>query len=87
MLVSVLYFLSVLLETFLLCTPVEFNWDKTITTGTCNKGSNIAFILAGTTNLAIDVFVVLLPMPTIWRLQLPMDRKIGIMAMFSLGIG
>lgn len=28
MVVSGFYFTSVLLETFLLCTPVQFNWDK-----------------------------------------------------------
>jgi hypothetical protein len=87
MLVSTLYFLSVLMETFLLCTPVQFNWDKTIATGTCSKNSNVAFILAGATNLVIDVFVVVLPMPTLWRLQLPLERRIGVMAMFSMGVG
>ncbi|KAF2827280.1 hypothetical protein CC86DRAFT_466080 [Ophiobolus disseminans] len=86
MLVSTLYFLSVLMETFLLCTPVQYNWDKTIT-GTCSTHSDVAFILAGTTNLIIDVFVVALPMPTLWRLQMPLERKIGVMAMFSLGVG
>lgn len=84
--VSILYFLSVLLETFLLCTPVQFNWDKTIA-GTCNPHSQIAFIIAGTTNLVIDVVVVILPMPMLWQLHLPLARKIGIMAMFSLGAG
>ena len=86
MIISILYFISVLLETFLLCTPVAFNWDKTIV-GRCSGASLVAYILAGTTNLVIDVVVVALPMPMLWNLQLPFGRKIGIMGMFSLGAG
>jgi hypothetical protein len=84
MFVSSLYFISVMLETFLLCTPVQFNWDKTIA-GTCSPHSITAYILAGSTNLIIDVFIVILPMPALWNLKVSMPKKIGIMAMFSLG--
>jgi hypothetical protein len=63
MVFSGLYFTSVLLETFLLCTPVQFNWDKTITTGTCSPHSQTAYIVAGSTNLVVDSFIVVLPIP------------------------
>ncbi|KAF2008746.1 hypothetical protein BU24DRAFT_321242, partial [Aaosphaeria arxii CBS 175.79] len=84
MVISGLYFTSVLLETFLLCTPVQYNWDKTIS-GTCSPHSQIAYIIAGATNLVIDVFIVLLPMPILWKLQISWTKKLLVMAMFSLG--
>lgn len=83
MALSMGYFISVFLETFLLCQPVEFNWDKTIE-GTCtNQG--LAYLLAGITNLLIDVLIVVLPMPVLWKLKLPLAQKFGISAMFGLG--
>lgn len=77
------YFVSVLLEGFLLCQPVQFNWDKTIP-GECHN-ENLAYLLAGITNLIIDVLVVVLPIPMLWGLQMPLTKKIGVIGMFSLG--
>lgn len=81
---SMVYFISVLLETFMLCKPVRFNWDKTVP-GTCDPNSLIAYIVAGTINLVIDIVVVVLPMPILWKLHLSWPKKIGVMSMFSLG--
>lgn len=33
-----------------------------------------------------DFAVLLLPLPTIWKLKLPMEKKLGIIAMFSVGL-
>ncbi|PVI01621.1 hypothetical protein DM02DRAFT_627521 [Periconia macrospinosa] len=85
--ISLCYLISVLLETFLLCKPVAFNWDKTIPTGTCDKNSNIAYTLAGTINVVIDIIVVIMPMPMLWQLHMPFTKKVGVIAMFSLGGG
>lgn len=69
MTVSVAYWISVFLEIFILCTPVEFNWDKSIPGGHCD-GDNITYLVAGITNLTIDVFIVALPMPMLFRLRI-----------------
>jgi hypothetical protein len=77
------YFISVLLETFLLCKPVEFNWDKSIV-GSC-EGQNTAYLVAGITNLVIDVFVVVMPMPMLFGLRMSLRKRLGVVGMFSLG--
>lgn len=77
------YFFVVLLESFLLCRPVQYNWDKTIE-GTCADTSS-AFLSAAIINLLIDVCTIVLPLPMLWKLHLPTAKKIGIIAMFSLG--
>lgn len=84
MAVAVAYFLSVFLETFLLCHPVQFNWDKSIPNGRCNN-QNIAYLLAGTTNLVIDAFIVALPIPKLYGIQIMLAKRIAIGAMFGLG--
>lgn len=82
--VTAAYFTSVLLETFLLCKPVQFNWDKSIVDGTC-EGQNTAYLVAGITNLVIDVFVVVMPMPMLWGLRMSLRKRLGVIGMFSLG--
>ncbi|KAI8948548.1 hypothetical protein F4801DRAFT_556531 [Xylaria longipes] len=82
--ISTAYFLSVFLETFLLCTPAAYNWDKSIPGGVCHD-QNLAYLLAGTTNLVIDAIVVALPMPKLFGLQMNMAKRISIAGMFSLG--
>lgn len=73
----------VFIETFALCKPVQFNWDKTVK-GVC-YGENTAYLVAGITNLLIDIFIVVLPMPSLFRLQMTLSKRISIAAMFSLG--
>jgi hypothetical protein len=84
MVLSICYWISVFLETFLLCTPVEFNWDKTIA-GTCNPNALTAYVVAASINLVIDVFIVVLPIPLLWRLQMSLAKRLGTISLFSLG--
>ncbi|KAF2970765.1 hypothetical protein GQX73_g2805 [Xylaria multiplex] len=84
MAISVAYFISVFLGAFLLCQPVQYNWNKTIPNGKCyNQG--IAYLLSGIANLLIDAFIVVLPMRKLYRLQVPFTKRIVIGAMFGLG--
>ena len=57
--------------------PVQYNWDKSIRGGTFNN-QNLAYLIAGSTNLDIDAFVVALPMPMLFRLQMNLSEKISI---------
>ncbi|KAJ6024063.1 hypothetical protein N7540_004860 [Penicillium herquei] len=81
--ITAAYFIMVLAETFALCKPVQYNWDKSIE-GHCT-GENIAYLVAGILNLSIDTFIVVLPMPLVFNLQMILSKKIPVAAMFSLG--
>ncbi|TRX92989.1 hypothetical protein FHL15_006127 [Xylaria flabelliformis] len=61
-----------------------FNWDKTIPNGKCHN-QNLAYLLAGITNIVIDAFIVALPLPKLYGLQIPLAKRIAIGAMFGLG--
>jgi hypothetical protein len=81
---SFAYFVTVFLESFLLCTPVQYNWDKTVPNGKC-ANQTLAYLVSGGTNLVIDAFIVVLPMPQLYGLQIPLQKRIAIAAMYSLG--
>ncbi|KAL3478514.1 hypothetical protein BJX99DRAFT_269193 [Aspergillus californicus] len=76
---------SIVLESFLLCKPIEFNYNPFLPGGTCGN-RNAAFVAAGILNMITDFMVMLLPVPYIWRLQLPLGRKIGLLVTFCLGL-
>ncbi|KAI0900258.1 hypothetical protein F4806DRAFT_149501 [Annulohypoxylon nitens] len=84
MLITIIYFISVVAETFALCHPVEFNWYKTIPGGWCENQS-LSYLIAGITNLVIDASIVILPMPMLFSLRLTLLKRFGVAGMFSLG--
>lgn len=84
MALSMAYLIVVILEGFLLCNPVDYNWDKTIPGGRC-EGQNTAYLVAGITNLVLDAFIVALPMPKLLKLRMSLFRRLTVVAMFSLG--
>jgi len=82
--ILIMWAMSVILETFLLCRPLALNWDSTIE-GTCGD-RNTVYVSAGALNVVTDFMVMALPIPHIIKLQLAWRRKAGLILMFSLGI-
>lgn len=71
------------LVVFLLCRPFAFNWDKTIP-GKCGN-LNVAYLLVHSSNFVVDSTIALMPLPVLYKLSMPLRRKIGVMLMFGLG--
>lgn len=66
------------------CKPIKYFWDKSITRGTCIN--LIAFGQANSiSNFLIDVSILVLPLPIIWKLRLPLRRKFEVMGIFLFG--
>jgi hypothetical protein len=85
MAISVMWGMSVILEGFLLCRPLAFNWDATIKGGVCGN-RNAAFVAAGATNMITDVGIMILPLPFVWSLQMSSVNKVALSLVFLLGI-
>lgn len=80
-----LYFIGFSLGNLLQCTPIAYNWDKTIPGGKC-LDPRMGFLISGSINLALDVTLVIMPAPIVWGMQnLSTIKKIGVTAMFGLG--
>ena len=66
------------------CRPVNKSWDATILEGSCiNRGA--VYIVQAVTNIVTDVLLLLLPIPMVWRLQMPLVQKFGLVVIFVIG--
>jgi hypothetical protein len=90
---NITYFLIVIMvatwiaETFsaiFQCWPVEYIWDKSIEGGHC-VNQNALFQFWSVPNIATDMAMLVLPMPTIWNLQMSKIQKLGLTFTFLLG--
>ena len=72
-----------ILNFFLLCHPFAKNWDLLLP-GDCGD-KNRSSIAVSACNVAIDLTIIILPMPMIWGLQMATRRKIELTIAFALG--
>jgi hypothetical protein len=67
-----------------MCLPVAYFWDKAIPGGRCLPEQPVWFG-NGALNIATDLMILILPMPTFSKLQLAKKQKIGLMLVLALG--
>ncbi|KAF2445455.1 hypothetical protein P171DRAFT_265728 [Karstenula rhodostoma CBS 690.94] len=68
------------------CRPLAFNWDPSVP-GSCYFKGVSEYVISMSTNLAMDIVLVLIPAPEVWRLKhISIRKKIGISCVFGLGI-
>jgi hypothetical protein len=65
------------------CTPISFFWNKN-QPGTCFN-ANAFVLVTSIINVVTDFIIVVMPMPIIWKLDMPRARKIGVCGIFLLG--
>ncbi|ERF74577.1 hypothetical protein EPUS_00707 [Endocarpon pusillum Z07020] len=65
------------------CTPISFVWNKS-QPGHCIDFRSLS-ISTAIINIVTDCIIVVMPMPIIWRLQLPMSKKLGLSITIVLG--
>ncbi|KAJ5771065.1 uncharacterized protein N7511_003116 [Penicillium nucicola] len=66
------------------CWPVQYFWDQTIK-GHCMDGQTIFFVIIGSLSTTENFVIVLLPLPVVWRLQMPLEEKIELTILFTAG--
>jgi hypothetical protein len=77
--------ISLILASLLICHPFPYNWDISILGGNCGN-RNAVYVAGGVVNMATDILVMLIPLPSIWSLQLDTRAKIALLVIFCLGI-
>lgn len=48
--------------------------------------TRILVVIQGVGNVTTDIFLVILPLPAVWNLQMPLKRKIAVLSMFMIGL-
>ncbi|OCL09388.1 hypothetical protein AOQ84DRAFT_23109 [Glonium stellatum] len=66
------------------CRPINAFWDDNVK-GTCLNLVTFTYF-TNISNLATDIWIFLLPIPVILRLQLPLTKKLALCAIFSVGL-
>lgn len=75
---------SFVISTVFQCIPVEAYWDHSLG-GTCVNNKAVRWSWAAF-NTLLDVWVCLMPLPVIHRLQMSPLKKAGVMVLFGLGL-
>ncbi|SPQ17722.1 5474e185-1129-4d11-b517-b18ce72ecf75 [Thermothielavioides terrestris] len=80
-----MYCTASITATIFQCRPIARAFDKDDNPGTCIDTAKFWFANAGF-SIATDVIILLLPMPLVWRLEVPTAQKAALAAVFAVGI-
>lgn len=81
--INVVWAVGTILAASLVCQPFSMNWE-TISGGSCGD-QVLWFIISGSINLTMNVAVIILPLPALYKLRLGIYKKLALVALFSLG--
>lgn len=84
MILIVLWGVGVCILVLVMCIPLEGVWDPTVD-AKCVPHITIMWWFNGVFNSIGDLFILTLPIPALWRLQLPRRQKVYLLFVFSLG--
>lgn len=78
-----LFFIGFLISIITLCQPFSRYWNV-LGPGHCGSlsGSQIA---TSSINVVVDLAIVVLPLPVLWKLQMPRQKKLKVMGIFAVG--
>ncbi|MCJ1384816.1 hypothetical protein MMC17_007934 [Xylographa soralifera] len=83
--VSACLFLATIIVPSALCVPRKGqNWDDLSIILKCSEERYFA-VVQGVINVALDFFLLYIPIPVVWTLQLQPKKKIGVIAIFTTG--
>ena len=67
-----------------ICTPRKKIWNPLMTTGHCFS-VDATFQATGIFNVISDFAILILPMPCLWRLRMPLKKKVLMTTIFATG--
>lgn len=74
---------ALLITNILDCIPVERHYNRAVP-GHCLPSGTTAYS-SGAINVFSDIYVVFLPLPAVWRLNLKLSKRLKLMTVFALG--
>ena len=72
--VFLFYFIRMFFDAFQ-CSPREKIWNPLITTGHCYNG-NAIYEACGIFNVLSDFAILIIPMPSVWKLNMSLRKKL-----------
>jgi hypothetical protein len=82
-----IYYTTTTFLTIFVCTPREKIWNRLYIGGHCLLNATLGLTFSTTIfNVVSDVAILLLPVTTVWRMAIPMRKKLSISLMFGTGL-
>lgn len=87
--IVVIWFIGSLIPGTFRCHPIDDFWDPLVVGGPnvhryCTN-NNTYYLASSSFNVALDFWILVLPLSIVWTLQLSPKRKVGLSAIFLLG--
>ncbi|TVY36494.1 hypothetical protein LOCC1_G008207 [Lachnellula occidentalis] len=83
---SAVTYIAVFLELFLHCTPIQKNWQIKPYAGDKCTLTVASYTLGAVLNVGTDLGILVIPIPIIWKVKIPLGRKIIIGALLFSGV-
>lgn len=83
--VMFIYYLIDAAFNIFVCRPREKYWSPLMSTGSCYN-LDAMMQASGLFNVISDFAILMLPVRSIWKLQVPQRRKLGIFVVFATGV-
>ena len=85
--ISTLHCLAGIVGNAILCVPKPgVPWEIADDTYNCIVVSDLFSIIMGAISVFSDIYVICIPIPVVWQLQLPTRKRIGISVIFITGV-
>lgn len=75
---------AIFLTTVFNCIPIEKQWNVALD-GHCFNPEILPYV-SGVSSSLTDIYVLLLPIPLLWGLNMNLKRKVRLMVIFSFGL-
>jgi len=82
---NLVYDLAHVIFMIALCSPREKIWKPWLHTGHC-LNANALYLASGFFNIISDFAILILPMPCLWKLQVPLRKKNFVTTIFAAGL-
>ncbi|ORY11130.1 hypothetical protein BCR34DRAFT_333400 [Clohesyomyces aquaticus] len=80
-----IFYTIVMFWTIFYCSPRPMIWNKFTPGGKCHDHSPIV-VSSGIFNMVSDVVILLLPTSSLWKLRVPIGKKIAVTSLFGTGL-
>lgn len=81
---GIYYTISTFISIFA-CSPREAIWNPLINDARC-LNTNISVLVTCLFNIISDITILILPARAVWKLRIPIKKKIGIILLFATGL-
>ena len=83
--VNLVYYVATAVGMMAFCLPRHGeSWPLALLSQHCHHAITMTYV-QGIFNIVSDLFILVLPIPVVWRLQMPQRKKWGVFAIFATG--